>query len=386
MSKQFSTPEQDSQDKTTWKEAPVLYLKGFFMGSADVVPGVSGGTMALIFGIYYRFVNAIKSVNIDVIKALFTFKIKDLFELVHWKFLLILLSGILSAVIFFTRVIPLPVLMQTNPELIYGLFFGLIAGSVLLLIWGLDKISFASAMLIVLGTAIGFAVVNLVPVETPDNMLFIFFSGSIAISAMVLPGISGSFILLILRKYDTVLGAFGKLGGSETIDALLILVPFGFGMLFGIGLFARVLSWLLSKYYVSTLCILIGFMAGSLYIIWPFQQQEFVDSVRTEVVYLQSERAQEVIQATPDTSASEYVMPGDIINPEATPDQQKIQLITVKKKQISSIPYVPDLAGTDLRLTNGRASVISGYGMMLAGLLLVFVIGYISRQKDESIV
>lgn len=386
MTEQHFTPEQDQQDNTSWKEAPILYLKGFFMGSADVVPGVSGGTMALIFGIYYRFVNAIKSVNLDVIKSLLTFRLKDVFELVHWKFLLILLTGVLSAILFFTRVIPLPVLMQTHPELIYGLFFGLIAGSIVLLIWGLENFSWKSGLWILLGTFIGFTVVNLVPVETPNNMLFIFFAGSIAISAMVLPGISGSFILLILRKYDTVLGAFGKLGGSETVDALLILVPFGLGMLFGIGLFARLLSWLLSKYYISTLCILIGFMAGSLYIIWPFQEQEFVDSVRKEIVLVQSERAQEVLASEPDKTAAEYIMAGGIINPDAPIEQQKIELITVKKKQISSSPFIPDAEGRDTRLTNGRASVVSGYSMMLAGLFVVFMIGYLSRQKNDSVV
>jgi len=386
MTEQHFTPEQDQQDNTSWKEAPILYLKGFFMGSADVVPGVSGGTMALIFGIYYRFVNAIKSVNLDVIKALLTFRLKDVFEQVHWKFLLILLTGVLSAILFFTRVIPLPVLMQTHPELIYGLFFGLIAGSIVLLIFGLENFSWKSGLWILLGTIIGFAVVNLVPVETPNNMLFIFFSGSIAISAMVLPGISGSFILLILRKYDTVLGAFGKLGGPETVDAFLILVPFGLGMLFGIGLFARLLSWLLSKYYISTLCILIGFMAGSLYIIWPFQEQEFVDSVRKEIVLVQSERAQEVLASEPDKTAAEYIMAGEIINPDAPIEQQKIELITVKKKQISSSPFIPDAEGRDARLTNGRASVVSGYSMMLAGLFVVFVIGYLSRQKNDSVV
>lgn len=386
MSKNHPSLNQEQREQTTWKEWPVLFIKGFFMGSADVVPGVSGGTVALILGIYYRFVNAIKSVNINTLKALFMFKFTVVFEQVHWKFLLILLAGIFSAVIFFTRIIPLPILMQTHPELIYGLFFGLISGSVLLLAWGFNRISWKMTLFILAGTLIGFFIVNLVPVETPDSMLFLFFSGSLAISAMVLPGISGSFILLILRKYDTVLGAFGKIGGHETLDALFVLVPFGLGMLLGIGLFARLLSWLLSNYYTSTLYVLIGFMAGSLYIIWPFQEQLFVDSVRIEIVLVESDQAQKVLASDPDKTSSEYIIPGRILNPQDPIDLQRMELLTIKKKQISSLPFFPDIKGTDARLTQGKASVVGGYGMILAGLIIVFLLGYFSKQQNDSIV
>lgn len=372
-------------DTTTFKEAPFLYIKGFFMGSADVVPGVSGGTIALIFGIYYRFVNAIKSVDSKAIRSALKFRLSDVFDQVHWKFLLILLTGALSAVLFFTRVIPLPELMHSHPELIYGLFFGLILGSVFLLIYDLKDFSGKIVLYIAIGTFVGYQVVTLVPTETPDNTFFIFFSGSIAISAMVLPGISGSFILLILRKYDTVLGSFGKLGGSETVDALMVLVPFGFGILFGLAVFARLLSWLLKRYYTPTLCILIGFMAGSLYIIWPFQEQVFVDSVRTEVVLLQSEEAMELADVGVKGDEREYRKLGVLVNPEAPLEEKKVEIITVKRKMVSSTPYMPDIEGTDPRLSNGRRAVIEGWSMMLVGLTLVFIVGYISIRKNGSI-
>lgn len=377
-----SLPENDT---TTLKETPFLYLKGFFMGSADVVPGVSGGTIALIMGIYYRFVNAIRSVDANAIKALFRFRIADVFETVHWKFLIVLLSGALSAVLFFTRVVPLPELMHTKPELIYGLFFGLILGSVFLLTYGLKSIGWKAALLIIAGTYIGYRVVTLVPAETPDNMLFIFLSGSLSISAMVLPGISGSFILLILRKYDTVLGAFAKLGGNETMDALMILVPFGFGLIFGLALFARLLSWLLNHYYTITLCILIGFMAGSLYIIWPFQEQEYVESVRTETVSIDNPVVQEIRESMPDLQASEYRKLGEVVNPDAPQSAQKIEVITVKQKLLSSSPYLPDLAGTDERLSNGRQSVIEGFAMFVFGVFIVGLIGFVSHRKSGSV-
>lgn len=372
-------------DTTTFKEAPFLYIKGFFMGSADVVPGVSGGTIALIFGIYYRFVNAIKSVDSKAIRSALKFRLSDVFDQVHWKFLLILLTGAFSAVLFFTRVIPLPELMHSHPELIYGLFFGLILGSVFLLIYDLKDFSGKIVLYIAIGTFVGYQVVTLVPTETPDNTFFIFFSGSIAISAMVLPGISGSFILLILRKYDTVLGSFGKLGGSETVDALMVLVPFGFGILFGLAVFARLLSWLLKRYYTPTLCILIGFMAGSLYIIWPFQEQVFVDSVRTEVVLLQSEEAMELADVGVKGDEREYRKLGVLVNPEAPLEEKKVEIITVKRKMVSSTPYMPDIEGTDPRLSNGRRAVIEGWSMMLVGLTLVFIVGYISIRKNGSI-
>ncbi|MCH8496500.1 MAG: DUF368 domain-containing protein, partial [Balneolales bacterium] len=124
---------QQIKDETQIKELPLLMLKGFAMGSADVVPGVSGGTLALITGIYTRLIDAIKSVDLPVLRALFRLQIREVFERVHWLFLVGLLSGVLGAVLFFTRVIRLPELMFIHPEPIYGLFFGLIVGSVWLI-------------------------------------------------------------------------------------------------------------------------------------------------------------------------------------------------------------------------------------------------------------
>ena len=261
----------DFKDVTTTKEIPSLFVKGFMMGSADVVPGVSGGTMALILGIYQRLIDAIKSVDTNTLKSLLSLKISDVFKQIHWFFLVVLLSGILSAIMFVTRVIKLPELMFTNPEPVYGLFFGLIVGSVWYVLKGLGKLTVGNVLWIIVGTAIGFRVVTLVPTDTPEAMWFVFLSGSLAITAMILPGISGSFILLILRKYDYILMQFSKLGGPETMDALWVLVPFGLGLVIGIMMFSRVLSWLLHHYYAITLCVLVGFMIGSLYVIWPFK-------------------------------------------------------------------------------------------------------------------
>ncbi len=131
-------------DKTTFKEYPSLMLKGFLMGAADVVPGVSGGTMALILGIYNRLLSAIKSVDTSALKSLLSFKIASFFQAFHWKFLMGLLTGIGSAIVFFTRIVPLPEFMYSHPEPVYGLYFGLILGSIFLLIKSLKQIEFSS--------------------------------------------------------------------------------------------------------------------------------------------------------------------------------------------------------------------------------------------------
>lgn len=265
-----------------------LYLKGLAMGSADVVPGVSGGTMALITGIYGELLDAIRSVDLQVIRELLRLRIRAALARVHWQFLAVLLSGIASAVLFFTRVVPLPVLMRTHPAAVYGLFFGLIVGSVWFVAKDVGTFDLRALAFTLLGTVIGFWVVNLVPTETPEHPLFIFFSGAIAICAMVLPGISGSFILLILRKYEYVLGQVALLGTAETLAALTVLVPFGLGILTGIALFTRFLSWLLHRYAKPTMAVLIGFMVGSLWVIWPWQERTY-ELVRGEERLLRSE-------------------------------------------------------------------------------------------------
>lgn len=268
------------------------------MGSADVVPGVSGGTMALITGIYTQLLDAIKSVDAQAVRLLLTLKWKDAFERIHWRFLLVLLSGLFTAVLFFTRVIPLPELIHTQPVLVYGLFFGLILGSVFVVWKDMGGFDVRMALFMLAGILIGFWVVNLVPTETPEHPLFIFFAGSIAICAMVLPGISGSFILLILRKYDYVLGQFSLLGGPDTLSALGVLVPFGLGVLTGIALFTRFLSWLLHLYGKPTMAVLIGFMIGSLWVIWPWQERTY-ETVRGEDKLIHSEPVLPVL-SSPD--------------------------------------------------------------------------------------
>jgi putative membrane protein len=252
-----------------------LFAKGFAMGSADVVPGVSGGTMALVTGIYGQLLEAIRSVDGTAVRLLLSLQWRAALSRIHVRFLAVLLAGIFTAVLFFTRVVPLPTLIHTHPVPIYGLFFGLVMGSVWTVGRGVGRLDGVALLFTLAGAAIGLRVVTLIPADTPDHPLFIFAAGAIAICAMVLPGISGSFILLILRKYDYVLGQMALLGGPETLAALGVLIPFGLGILTGLAAFTRFLSWLLHRYGKPTMAVLIGFMIGSLWVIWPWQERVY---------------------------------------------------------------------------------------------------------------
>jgi len=238
------------------------------MGAADVVPGVSGGTMALIFGIYPRLINAIKSFDTGWIKGFLKFDLEVILHRPHFPFLIPLFVGILAAILFFTRIVPLPVLIRTHPEIIYGLFFGLILGSVLVLMKETGSWTFKEFRFVIAGIAIGYLIFNMVPMQTPDASWFIFISGAIAISAMILPGISGSFILLMLKKYAYIFNAVGHFNFA-------VIVPFAIGMIAGLALFSRVLSWLLKTWYQETLSTIIGLLVASLWVIWPYQDRTY---------------------------------------------------------------------------------------------------------------
>ncbi len=242
------------------------------MGAADVVPGVSGGTMALILGIYQRLIDAIKSFDLVWLQSFFRLDLGQVLQRPHLAFIIPLFLGIGSALIFFTRIVPLPVYIRTHPEYVYGLFFGLILGSILVLIIDLKKPALQDLVAIFFGTISGLYVFNLVPATTPDDAWFIFISGAVAISAMILPGISGSFILLMMKKYAYIMDGIGHLN-------LMIILPFGLGVVVGLILFSRVLSWLLARYYKPTLLFIIGLLVASLSVIWPFQQRSYT-SVR----------------------------------------------------------------------------------------------------------
>lgn len=263
----------------TWSEFPGLVARGFCMGTADVVPCVSGGTLALILGIYARLIQAIKSIDTTAVKLLLKRDWNAAHEHLGWRFLGAVATGQVLAVVLFTRVLPLPKWV-VDPDLrqyVYAVFFGLIVGSILTLGRALlRELDVRRILACVAGVAAGLIVVNLARGNTPDTPLTVFLCGAIAICAMILPGISGSFVLLILGKYAYVLGNLGEFikptGDAGRWDPLVsVVIPFAFGCLTGLLLFSRLLAWLLKRAEQATLSFMVGLMGGSLWVIWPFQ-------------------------------------------------------------------------------------------------------------------
>ncbi|NJP06292.1 MAG: DUF368 domain-containing protein [Chloroflexaceae bacterium] len=252
----------EEQPSTQTTKNPVqLFLTGFAMGSVDIIPGVSGGTMAFILGVYEQLLNAIKSVDLTLLKLLVSFKFKAALEHVHWTFLLPLMLGVGTAI--FTLAHAISWMLENQPVLLFSFFFGLILASIVAIGDAITWSPVAVIMLLV-GAAIGFLVVQLVPLDMSHTPLIVFLSSVVAIMAMILPGISGSFILLMLGQYDYILNAVK----SFDIGVLIIV---GTGALVGLLGFARVLSWLLQHYRQATIAMLVGFMIGSLWKIWPWK-------------------------------------------------------------------------------------------------------------------
>jgi len=258
----------------TLSEHVILVIKGFCMGAADVVPGVSGGTMALILGIYTRLINAIRSLDFRWLVSLFRLDVKTFVSRPHFTFLIPLVIGIVLALFFFTRIVPLPELIRVHPEPVYGLFFGLVTGTIIILFHDLQEPDVLTVFVLIGGVVAGLYVFNLIPVNTPEAAWFIFLAGALAICAMILPGVSGSFILLILKKYAYIFHAIGHLQFS-------VLVPFALGAVTGLVLFSRFLSWLLAHFYQPTLLAINGLLIASLWVIWPFQDRVY-ETIRGE--------------------------------------------------------------------------------------------------------
>ena len=242
--------------------------RGFCVGTADLVPGVSGATVALVLGIYQRLVAAIRGFDLAFAGRLLRLDLAGAARRVDAGFLFPLAVGIGLAVVFFTRVISLPELMVTHRIEVQSFFFGLVAGAIAVLLRearrgnplrGRDLVAGAC------GLAAGLGVAVAVPATTPEAAWFVFAAGAVAASAMILPGVSGAYVLVLLKKYTYVLAALGRLD-------LAVLVPFGLGVAAGLALLSRALGWLLGRYRRTTLLVLAGLVAGSLWSLWPYRE------------------------------------------------------------------------------------------------------------------
>ncbi len=237
--------------------------------------------MAFILGIYRRMIEAIRAFDAALVRLLLARRFRRAMEHLDLPLIVPLGLGMFAAVLFFTRVVPLPRLIESHPELVYGLFFGLIVASIVVLLRSLEGIRPVEWLPALGGAAAGFGIAGLVPVSTPDAPWFIALSGVLAVSAMLLPGVSGAFILLILRKYAHVLDGVGRLDPG-------IVIPFGIGVIAGLMAFSRLLAWLLRERYRVTLLAICGLLTGSLRVVWPFQERSF-EIVRGERRLMSSE-------------------------------------------------------------------------------------------------
>lgn len=233
------------------------------MGAADVIPGVSGGTIAFITGIYEELIQSIKSIDFEAVRMLLRFQIADFWKKINGSFLVTLLAGIVTSLLSLARL--MTYLLEKHPILIWSFFFGLILVSAPLIMRDIKKWSLGPVITFILGVVVAYLITVVSPTETPTNLPFIFLCGSLAICAMILPGISGAFILLLIGKYEYMITA---LIGFD----LPIILVFVAGCFIGLVAFSHFLNWILKNYRFPTLAMLAGFMIGSLNKVWPWKE------------------------------------------------------------------------------------------------------------------
>ncbi len=250
--------------KRSFKEYIVISLKGMAMGAADVVPGVSGGTIAFISGIYEELLNSISSFNFSLINVFKNEGFKSVWIKVNGNFLVSLFVGILISVLSLAKLIES--MLENHPIVIWSFFFGLVLASIIYIGKQITKWTKGSVLCLILGAILAFYITTLNPmVSVNSSPWFLFFAGMIAICAMILPGISGSFILVLLGAYKPVLNA---LNTKDFVSIIIFLV----GAVLGLLSFSKILKWLFSTYKNYTLATLTGFIIGSLNKIWPWKE------------------------------------------------------------------------------------------------------------------
>ena len=253
----------------------MVAVKGACMGAADVIPGVSGGTIAFIMGIYDEFVGSLASVNGEAVRLLLKGQFKAFWKHINGSFLLSLVIGIGISVVVLAGL--MQHLLEWYPIQTWAFFFGLIVASSIFILRGISGWGWREVLTLIFGILLGAVVCTLSPTQTPDALWFIFLSGAIAICAMILPGISGSFILLILGKYQFIMGVISDLvSGVNFGQNILILSTFGVGAIVGILSFSKFLHWLLARWQKPTMLVLAGFIIGSLVKVWPWSNKDAI--------------------------------------------------------------------------------------------------------------
>lgn len=240
----------------------LLGLKGMAMGAADIVPGVSGGTIAFITGIYEELITSLNNINFRAIMILRKEGLKSFWNHINGNFFIFLLAGIAISLVSLVRIVTY--LLENEPVLIWSFFFGLIIASIVLIGKRVNYWRLTTIVAILVGTVVALWISSIQTIANVDANWYIFLSGAIAICAMILPGISGSFILLLMGSYHMILN------GLKNLD-LLVIGLFGSGCVMGLISFSRLLKYLFNKFHDQTVALLTGFMIGSLYKVWPWK-------------------------------------------------------------------------------------------------------------------
>ncbi|OFX89016.1 MAG: DUF368 domain-containing protein [Bacteroidetes bacterium GWF2_33_16] len=264
------------------KEFIIVVLKGIGMGAANVIPGVSGGTIALITGIFERIINALKSFDATAIKLLFKGKFKELIEYIDFYFLLAVFSGMIISVFSLARLFEY--LFANYPIFIWSYFFGLILASVYYVGKTVEKWSLSVIITFIIGTAVALILSFLNPAVQNESFFYLIICGVVAICSMILPGLSGSFVLVLMGNYELVMiHAINDLN-------LKIIIPVGIGAIGGLIAFSHFLSWILKRYKDQTISILTGFILGSLSVIWPWKNEIYRTNELGEFIFKKGEK------------------------------------------------------------------------------------------------
>lgn len=252
------------------------FLKGFAMGVANVIPGVSGGTIALLTGIFERLINALKSFDVEAVRLLLKFKFKEFAQHVDFGFLLSVFVGVGVSIISVAKL--LEFLFQSYPVYVWSFFFGLILVSVWFVGKSIGKIDVAAAVSFVVGAAVAFGLSVMNPATENTAFWYLIICGAVAVCSMILPGLSGSFVLILMGNYQLIM-----IYAVSHFD-MKIIVPVAVGVVVGLLAFSHFLSWLLSRYARQTMAVLTGFIFGSLGTIWPWKNPVYLMRDGAEVL------------------------------------------------------------------------------------------------------
>ncbi|MEM9159771.1 MAG: DUF368 domain-containing protein [Verrucomicrobiota bacterium] len=274
----------------------LLFLKGIAMGAANVIPGVSGGTIAFVTGIYEDFIDALKSFDAKALKLALSFKVRELLAHIRFSFLFPLFLGVLISLVSLGKLFDW--LFIDHPMLTWAFFFGLILASVYYVSKNIKRWNSASLISFVIGVSAASSLAFLKPAEENDSFIYLALCGIVAICSMILPGLSGSFVLILMGNYQLLvlqtipntIDALRSFDFPAFLGNLKTLLPFAVGAGFGFITLSHVISFLLKRAHDATLSVLTGFILGSLIIIWPWKNETYLQNETGEFILKEGEK------------------------------------------------------------------------------------------------